>query len=93
MKSTFYLVIFFAAFIMMVSAAPNPKQTCQVVKDKQANAVCKKYCGKTGYLLGECGSKGVCICKKPTIKKTTKKVVSKKSAKKHSTKKHSTKKQ
>ncbi|KAI9271182.1 hypothetical protein EDC94DRAFT_493588, partial [Helicostylum pulchrum] len=74
MKSTFYLAIFIATLIMMVSAAPSPKKTCQLIKDPHANSVCKKYCGKSGYLLGECGSKGICICKnKKAVAKTTKK--------------------
>ncbi|KAG2237939.1 hypothetical protein INT48_002500 [Thamnidium elegans] len=100
MKSTLYLAIFVATLIMMVSAAPSPKKTCQLIKDNHANSVCKKYCGKSGYLLGECGTEGICICKnkkakkttKKAIKKTTKKVSKKSSAKKSTVKKNTTKK-
>ncbi|RCH82315.1 hypothetical protein CU097_005799, partial [Rhizopus azygosporus] len=62
MKLALYLTLLFAAMIMMASAAPS-KKTCHKLKDPRANAVCKKYCGKVGYSLGECGNKGICICK------------------------------
>lgn len=84
MKYTFYLAIFVATMIMMVSAAPNTKKVCHAVKDVHANSVCKTYCGKAGYLLGECGKEGICICKKKTPAKKT-------VAKKHTTKKTSKK--
>ena len=60
--------------MMIVSAAPSSKKTCHALKDPHANAVCKDYCGKTGYLLGECGKTGICICNK---KKATKKIAKK----------------
>lgn len=96
MKSTFYIAILIATLIMMVSAAPSPKKTCQLIKDNHANSVCKKYCGKSGFLLGECGKEGICICKKKSppkkttkksIKKTTKKVLKKTTVKKNTTSK------
>jgi hypothetical protein len=72
MKFTLYLAVFIATMIMMVSAAPS-KQVCHALKDPHANAVCKKYCGKSGYLLGECGKEGICICTKKSPKITKKK--------------------
>ncbi|CAO3665227.1 unnamed protein product [Rhizopus microsporus] len=62
MKLALYLTLLFAAMIMMASAAPS-KKICHTLSDPRANAVCKKYCGKVGYSLGECGNKGICICK------------------------------
>lgn len=72
MKYTFYLAIFVATMIMMVSAAPSTKKVCHAVKDVHANAVCKAYCGKSGYSLGECGKEGICICKKKAAVKAVK---------------------
>lgn len=71
MKFTLYLAVFIAIMIMTVSAAPN-KQKCHALKDPHANAVCGKYCGNTGYLLGECGKDGICICKNKAPKKVVK---------------------
>ncbi|CAO3640660.1 unnamed protein product [Mucor hiemalis] len=80
MKYTLYIAVFVAAMIMMVSAVPHTKKVCQAIKDPHANAVCKDYCGKSGYLLGSCGKSGICICNK---KKATKKATRKTTAKKH----------
>ncbi|OBZ90057.1 hypothetical protein A0J61_01907 [Choanephora cucurbitarum] len=70
MKFALYLTIFVAALVMMASAAPSNKR-CKTITDAHENAVCKKYCGNSGYLLGECGSSGICLCKNK--KYTTKK--------------------
>ncbi|KAI8888146.1 hypothetical protein K501DRAFT_282879 [Backusella circina FSU 941] len=95
MKTTFYLLVTLVALVMMVSAAPS-KKTCHKVTDLHAKSVCKKFCGKTGYLLGECGDEGICVCtKKVKVTKEHKKSsVTKKhvAPKKASTKKHATKK-
>ncbi|KAL7319831.1 hypothetical protein PS15m_002921 [Mucor circinelloides] len=58
-----------AALISMASAAPGQK-TCHTLSEAHANTVCKEYCGSTGYILGECGSEGICICsnKSTTVK-------------------------
>lgn len=53
------------ALISIVSAAPGQK-TCHALSEAHANAVCKEYCGSTGYILGECGSEGICICSNKT---------------------------
>ncbi|KAG0918308.1 hypothetical protein G6F62_001559 [Rhizopus arrhizus] len=66
MKLAVYLTLLFAAVIMMATAAPHNK-SCHRLKDAHANAVCKAYCGKAGYKLGECGVQGICICKKTKI--------------------------
>jgi hypothetical protein len=95
MKTTFYLLVTLVALVMMVSAAPN-KKTCHKVSDAHAKSVCKKFCGKTGYLLGECGDEGICICtKKVKVTKDHKKSSASKKPvipKKLSTKKHTNKK-
>ncbi|GAN00995.1 hypothetical protein MAM1_0004c00424 [Mucor ambiguus] len=54
-----------AALISFVSAAPGQK-ICHALSEAHANAVCKEYCGSTGYILGKCGSEGICICSNKT---------------------------
>ncbi|KAK4516338.1 Sulfite reductase [NADPH] subunit beta [Mucor velutinosus] len=67
MKFTLHLSVLAAAvtLISMVSAAPGQKP-CHALSEAHANAVCKEYCGSTGYILGECGSEGICICNNKT---------------------------
>ncbi|CAO3628564.1 unnamed protein product [Mucor fragilis] len=60
-----FSVLTTAALISIVSAAPGQK-TCHALSEAHANAVCKEYCGSTGYILGECGSEGICICSNKT---------------------------
>ncbi|KAF1797633.1 hypothetical protein V8B55DRAFT_1514501 [Mucor lusitanicus] len=57
-----------ALLLSMVSAAPSSSghKTCHTLSEAHANAVCKEYCGSTGYILGECGSEGICICSNKT---------------------------
>ncbi|KAL9546935.1 hypothetical protein MBANPS3_006426 [Mucor bainieri] len=65
MKFILQLSALAAALISIVSAAPGQK-TCHTLSEAHANAVCKEYCGSTGYILGECGSEGICICSNKT---------------------------
>ncbi|KAL0094550.1 hypothetical protein J3Q64DRAFT_1714812 [Phycomyces blakesleeanus] len=62
MKSIIVFV-FMLSMALLAAAAPKAKN-CHLIKDPHANAVCKSYCGKSGYLLGECGKSGICLCKK-----------------------------
>ncbi|KAI9245579.1 hypothetical protein BY458DRAFT_528686 [Sporodiniella umbellata] len=62
-----YLSIFLVAVITMATASVTRK-ACHKIRDPHANAVCKSYCGRAGYLLGECGNKGICICESKTHK-------------------------
>lgn len=62
MKSTFYLTLLFAVVIMMTSAAPS-NMACHRLTEPHANTVCKSHCGNAGYLLGECGRDGICLCR------------------------------
>lgn len=49
---------------MMTTKATSHQKTCHPLKEAHANAVCKEYCGSVGYLLGECGKEGICVCEK-----------------------------
>lgn len=60
MKFAFQLFALTAAMIMMISAAPS-KMACHTLFEAHTNDVCKEYCGSSGYILGECGTGGVCI--------------------------------
>jgi hypothetical protein len=63
MKFTLFLTILFSA-LMMTTKATSHQKTCHPLKEVHANAVCKEYCGSVGYLLGECGEEGICVCEK-----------------------------
>lgn len=60
MKLALQLSALAAVIIMIVSAALS-KMTCHTLSEAHANAVCKGYCGSTGYILGECSMEGICI--------------------------------
>lgn len=60
-KLTLYLTLVFSAMIMMATAAPSNK-ACYTLTEPHANAVCKSHCGDAGYMLGECGDQGICMC-------------------------------
>ncbi|PHZ14499.1 uncharacterized protein RHIMIDRAFT_275260 [Rhizopus microsporus ATCC 52813] len=62
MSLTLYLALLFVAMIMVTSAAPSNK-ACHRLAEPHANAVCKSHCDNAGYLLGECGRDGICLCR------------------------------
>ncbi|KAI9482975.1 MAG: hypothetical protein EXX96DRAFT_556347 [Benjaminiella poitrasii] len=59
-----------AMTLLVVTAAPN-SQACHRDTNSYDNSVCKKFCGKSGYLLGECGNEGICVCKNKQKSSTT----------------------